>query len=71
MLFKIIDCHKGIYFKIRFLGNTFVLISAFKNVVAKFIGGRSIGTRSYVITHCVSNIYSFAILCGIIITRVI
>ena len=45
----------------RFLGNMIVLINTFKNMVVKFVGGCSVATRSYVIIHSVSKIYSFAV----------
>ena len=38
----------------------FVLITTFKNTVVKSVGGCSVATRSYVIIHSVSKIYSFA-----------
>ena len=54
-------------FKIRFLGNMFVLINTFKNMVLKFVDGCSVATRSYMIIDSVSKIYSFASGCGITI----
>ena len=36
-----------------------VLITTFKSMVVKFVRGYSVATRSYVITHSVSKIYSF------------
>ena len=47
-----------------------VLINTFKNMVVKFVGGCSVATRSYVIIHSVSKIYSFASVCGKTIARV-
>ena len=41
-----------------------VLINTFKNMVVKFVGGCSVATRSYMIIHSVSKIYSFACVCG-------
>ena len=66
----VIDCQKSIKFKIRFLGNTFVLITTFNNIVVKFIGGCSLATRSYVLIDSVSKISSFASVCGITIAIV-
>ena len=48
----------------------FVFITAMKNMFVKFIGGFSIVTRSYVIIHSVSKIYSSLSVCGITIARV-
>ena len=47
-----------------------VLITAFKNMVVKFVGGCSVVARSYVIIYSVSKIYSFEIVWGIAIARV-
>ena len=47
-----------------------VLINTFKNMVVKFVGGCSVATRSYVITHSVSKIYRFSSVCGKTIARV-
>ena len=41
-----------------------VLVNTFKNMVVKFVGGCSLATRSYVIIHSVSKIYSVASVCG-------
>ena len=48
------DCHKSINFKISFRGNMFALITTFKNMVAKFVGGCSVATCSYVIIYSMS-----------------
>ena len=42
-----------------------ILITTFKNVVAKFVGEYSVARCSYVIIHLVSENYSFAIVCGL------
>ena len=47
-----------------------ILITTFKNVVAKFVGEYSVARCSYVIIHLVSENYSFAIVCGVTIARV-
>ena len=64
------DCHKSINFKIRFLGNTFFLITTFKDMVVKFIGRCSVATHSYVIIRSVSKFSSFASVCAITTARV-
>ena len=48
----------------------FVLIAGFKNIVVRFVGGCSVVTRSYMIFHSMSKIYSFASVCDIAIARV-
>ena len=47
-----------------------VLINTLKNIVVKFVDGFSVATRSYVIIHSVSKIYSFASACGKTFARV-
>ena len=49
----------------------FALITTFKNMVVKFVGGCSVAPCSYAIIHSMSKIYSFASVCGITIARVI
>ena len=49
----------------RFLGNMFFLITSFKNMVVKFVGGSSVGTCSYVIIHFMYKVYSFSSVFGI------
>ena len=66
----VIDCHKSLNFKIMFLGNSLVLITTFRNMVVKFIGGCFVATRSYVIIHSVSKITVLPVVCGTIITKV-
>ena len=57
------DCHKSIIFKIGFLSNMLVLITTFKSMVVKFVGGCFVGTRSYVNIYSVSKVYSFTSVC--------
>ena len=47
----------------------FVLIITFKSMVVTFVDGCSLATRSHVIIHSVSKIYSFASILGITIAR--
>ena len=65
-----ITIYKKRNFKTKFFSNRLVLITTFKNMVIKFVGGSSVAKRSYVIIHSGSNIYSFASVYNITIARV-